>query len=298
MKVLYFSDNYAYENYGTKRSLFEGMIDAGLDMIWVDKSQIGSLETLVAKVKVDQVWCAHSNLLVDPAVTKRSKIPILGFGFSDPYYFSPSRFDSYHAYVTNHIGTYEKYRSSMKMHYNPTACDFKYHKCLPVVKDIDISVIGLGNHPRFVEHDERIQIVNDLRAHGHRVVTYGKGWPEHKDAHGHISEAAAFLRTINRSHLGLDIQDQDSPLAHRMFEYAGCGVPVITRFRAEVTTVFDTKMEIITYLNRKNLLDQVDYYMGRKAELSEIGKRAHERCVKDHDIKARVARLLPFVKSL
>lgn len=296
MKVLYLSDNYTYDNYGTKRSIFEAVRDRGWDMQWIDKSQTAALPTLVAHHKPDQVWLAHSNLTIGQEVRDSLGIPVIGFGFSDPYYFSIDRFKSYHAYVTNHVKTMFEHGDKIPMCYNPTACDFKYHRVLDIEKDIDISVIGLGNHPRFVEKDSRIRIVEKLREMGHKVVTFGKGWPQHPMNFGHVT-GQKFLEAINRSHLGLDIQDSDSPLAHRMFEYAGCGVPVITRFRTEVINLFASNMEILTYMNEKNLLHQVDYYMARKEELHGIGGRALARCKKAHDITHRVTKIIDFVSN-
>lgn len=98
--------------------------------------------------------------------------------------------------------------------------------------------------------------------------------------------------------LGLDIQDKDSPLAHRMFEYSGCAVPVITRRRDEVFSCFEENSEILMYDSHEELLDKVSYYISRPAELEKIGLKAYERCKKEHDIKNRIDDMIPFINSL
>jgi len=296
MKILYFSDRYTYNNYGTKRSIFEEVKSRGIDIIWIDTSQMNKILQLIKEHSPTMIWLASSALLLSPAVKAKIKIPIVGFGFSDPYYFKPDRFKSYDLYVTNHIGTYEKYKTTIPMHYNQTACDFRYHKVMDTPKNIDVSVIGLGTHPWFHDKQTRIKFVNKLRSEtSYRILAFGAQWNSHPENHGFIT-GEKFLRIIGKSQIGLDVQDDWSPLAHRMFEYAACGVPVITRARPEIAMVFNDK-EIITYTTYSDILSKLNHYMKHPEQLAEIGKRAHERCKRQHNINFRVDGILQFVKK-
>jgi len=160
MKILYFSDNYTYHVMGTKRSIFTEVKRRGHDIRWLNKTHIGKVVQLEKMYKPDQIWLAHSNLLLPVNIKAQLNSTVVGFGFSDPYYFKPTRFDSYDVYVTNHISTLERYKNVIPMFYNPTACDLSFHKKTFKIKTMDLSLIGCGRHPRFPNKNERIDFVN------------------------------------------------------------------------------------------------------------------------------------------
>jgi len=300
MKILYFTDNYTYSNMGTKRSIYEELIVRGHEVIWINKHKLSKLLEITKKYAPDQIWLAHSNLCLSKEVKQQIHIPVVGFGFSDPYYFSPKRFIGYDIYVTNHEETFKKYQNVIPMIYNPSACDFRFHrKEISTKKVIDISIIGLGKHMRFKNTLERINIVNKLRTFlnkKYNIHTYGQGWPQHINNYPTVS-GEKFRNVIQCSELGLDIQDSYSPLAHRMFEYAGCGVPVITRRRSEVFKFFKENTEILSYSTHEELLYKVSYYLQHIQELRKIGNKAYDRCLKEHNISYRVNHLLHEIKK-
>jgi len=302
MKILYFTDDYTFDIFGTKRSIFEEVKSRGHDIIWIDRKEIGRALALVEEHRPDQVWLSHSNLALPPGAKEAITVPVVGFGFSDPYYFTEDRFDSYDAYVTNYRAFTDKYKGRIPLHYNATACDFRFHKDVGADKYIDISVIGRGTHPRFSNPNERVKVVRRLREDGFTVHTFGDEWGDHPDDHEFIS-GEVFREVINASKIGLDIQDVASPLAHRMFEYAACCVPSITRRRDEAMRMFGEGTEILAYDTYDQIRDQLARFFsngraGAGDELRAIGERARLRCEAEHNISHRIDRLIPFVQAL
>ena len=301
MKILYYSDNYTYDNFGTKRSIYLEMKRQGHDVKWVPISQIRDILDEVIDTKPRQVWLVHSGLSISADI-KRSindtGTIIVGIGMSDPNYFSDSRLKSYNAYITNSIYIYDKYKDKLPCFYHRTACDFRFHRRdLSVNRNIHASMIGLARHPYFPNKDERKEIVDQLRDQGIVVHAYGNGWPSHQYNFPHI-EGVEFRSILQRSHIGLDIQNELAPLAHRMFEYAACGTPVITRRRDEVTSCFEEDKEIILYGDRNELIYKVKYYLEHPDILNGIGNNAFSRCLEEHDIRHRITLLLPFIEGL
>ncbi|NLW83633.1 MAG: glycosyltransferase [Phycisphaerae bacterium] len=307
MRILYFSDNYTWSNWGTKRSIYEEVKLRGHSVIWLDKMLLDAGENaangsdhpllqLCAEHNPDQIWLAHSNLRLPIDVKKKLTVPVIGFGFSDPYYFSEDRFASYDAYIVNHYDTLIKYRHLIPMHYNPTACDRNYHHKMDIQQDIDVSIIGVGTHQRFSDPDMRIKIANMLRDNGIRVMAFGDGWPQHPNNYSSIT-GDQFKEIICRSKIGLDIQDTFSPLAHRMLEYGACGIPVITRRRPEVFRLFNED-EILTYTSEKELLELVKRYLANTLLRAAAAEKLFKRCTESHDITNRVDGILKFVQSV
>ena len=298
MRILFFTDDYTWNIYGTKRSTAEALVEAGHDLVIKHVGRVDEILAFVEKHRPDQVWQFHSDLRLPKTLKKGVGIPVIGFGISDPYYFSEDRFSSYDVYVTYHHATYEKYKCVIPCVYNATACDFKFHKNLGLSKTVDISVIGAGEHARFHDKTIRVKFVEALRRDLSRAVhTYGRSWPEHPHHHGFV-DGADFLEAINRSVLGLDLQDDWSPLAHRMFEYAACGVPVITRRRDEVFMYFSEDSEILVYDDYKDLREKIVEGFADPDRLKAIGRSARQRCKRQHDIALRVERLLQNLSSI
>ena len=297
MKILYFSDNYTYSNYGIKRSLFEAIQDIGYNIIWIDIKDLKNLLQLISKYKPDQIWCAHSNLRIKPEIKKQISIPIVGFGFSDPYYFSVDRFKSYTAYITNNWNTYLKHQNEILMFYMPTSCDLKFHKKLNLKKNLGITFIGLGTHPRFDKFDERIELVNKIRENNIKISVFGHNWPKHPDNYDYIM-GNEFREIINRSILGLDIQEIFSPLSHRMFEYPACGVPIITRDRPEIYKFFIKDEEIFSYKNNEDLIAQLQVIINNNEKLQYVSNNAYHKCISKHTITERIKSLLTFIKKI
>lgn len=299
MKILYFSDKYAFDVMGIKRSIFEELGRRGIDAIFQEKSGIGRILELIKIHNPNQIWLAHSGLMIAKETKSNIDIPIIGFGFSDPYYFLEGRLKSYDVYITNHRKTYLYLRTKFKIpiYHNPSACDLLFHKNLELKKDIDISCIGLGEHPRFKDKRERIKIVNRLRGETEfNIHVYGRKWPRQNKNFSHIG-GGEFLRVINRSKIGLDIQDANSPLSHRIFEYSACGTPTITREKDEVHRVFKRDREILTYSDYDDLKGKLTFYLRNPEKLSQMGLNAQKRCVREHDIRHRVKRILKFLNA-
>lgn len=313
MNILYYADDYTWNNMGTKRSIYEELKVQGHKVNWINRKEIKHAREHINKFNPDQIWLVHTNLKLRSEVREYArvkKIPIIGISMSDPYpiwkrrdiYYGFQNFDpkaislNFDIYVTNYYELFYAYRNKLPIIYNRTACDFRYHKDLNIEKTIQMSLLGTATHSRFTDKNARPRIIKKLREK-YEVRAYGLGWPKGEFNFSSIS-GEAFLRVINRSHLGLDLQDYVSPLAHRMFEYGGCGVPVITARRPEVLDCFKDGEEIITYIYEAELYDKIDYYMKNLNELRKIGLRALERCKKEHNINHRVKILLRNIAEI
>ena len=62
MKILYFSDYYAWNVMGTKRSIAERVETEGHEVVFLNRDQVGQVLALIEEHGPDQVWLAHSSL--------------------------------------------------------------------------------------------------------------------------------------------------------------------------------------------------------------------------------------------
>jgi Glycosyl transferases group 1 len=300
MKILYYSDTYTWENFGTKRSLYLELMQQGNRVTWKDIADVGNIIVHSQKEHPDYIFLAHSDLIIPQGTKKylnKIGIVIVGFGMSDPYYFTIDRLASYDIYITNHNDTYKYCRKILPCHYHRTACDFRFHGIDRLKKKKYLStMIGIGVHPWFNNKNKRLEYVDFLRENDLVIDTFGDGWRKSCFAHKHI-EGVQFRTVIQESKLGLDFQDKTSPLSHRMFEYAACGVPVIAKRRAEVLNCFKEDSEILLYENKQELLDKTKFYLKHTDKLIKIGFNAFRRCLKEHDIRNRTLDLIDFLNK-
>jgi len=295
MKILYFTDGYAEKVMGTKISIATEL-KKYCEVVILQCGQITQILNLIEEYAPDMVWLVHTGLKLSKQVKDKIKIPVVGVGMSDPYMQEKVSLESYDVYITNHDKTFGHLKDRIFTIYNQTACDFLFHKDLELEKTIDVSIIGLGTHIQWgTENSVRIDYATKLRGVGVDVKAYGQRWNAHPNNFQHI-EGSAFLDVINKTKLGLDIQADFAPLAHRMFEYSACGTPVLTRRRSEVYRVFKEDEEILMYDNYSELEEKVLYYLGRPLELQKIGNNAKARCNVDHNVSNRVAHIVKELK--
>lgn len=300
--ILYFSDNYAKNVTGTKISVFNEMKRRGCKVIWKDKKLINQAIDFVEEYSINQVWLVHSGLIIDLDMKnyfKRKNIPVIGFGMSDPNYFNAEdRLHSYDIYITNSIKIYNEYNSVISCIYNPTSCDFNFHKYKNrLKKSMYCSMIGVGKHPFMDDELYRIKMVEFLKNNDISLKIFGRNWSNLFDVNDYV-EGNKFLEVIHGSNIGLDLQNVNSPLAHRIFEYLACGTPIITRKREEVLLHFEENKEILFYESKEDLLDKLKYYNKRCFILDRIGHNAYLRCQQDHNISNRIDHILSELNKI
>ncbi len=305
-RILYLSDEYGRHNRGTKPSIFHGLnARPGLTLIWghIHTAGPGRIDgpALLAQIKrlnVSWVWIAHSwatfvGCTLDDIHTAGARV--LGFGFSDPYNWQPSKLDGYDAYATNHFATYDALSTAGALPVTTiiTAGDSSFHKpSAPKAKDV--VVFGVGLHPRFNPRSYRTDLMRHLmkRLPDLTFDVFGSKWagvPSRGQVRG-----AHFRTAISGARVCLDLQQPHAPLAHRMFEAMLCGTAVITRERPEVVRLFGSWPDLRSYKDADDLVEQVR----RALDDDGLGQRQRAYALKHHDIGSRLPGLQAWFQAL
>jgi spore maturation protein CgeB len=83
----------------------------------------------------------------------------------------------------------------------------------------------------------------------------------------------------------------------RLFEATGCGAFVLTENRPAVQDFFEPGREVAVFDSRKELVDQVRYYLAHADERREIADRGYRRAHQEHTYEVRLDRLLEIVSQ-
>lgn len=292
MTILYYTDQvYGWHNQGTLKSLYEEVLSRGYNVILMDRKEAGKVLEHIEIHNPDQIWLVSTILKVTPKslnVIKSRNIKLVGFGFSEPQMISTDKIGYCDTYFTNSDLIFRKYKDKKDIHYNPIACDFRFHKIMNIEKKYDITYIGTRIHNKQKEKLVRARAIDKLRDSGIDVHCFGKGWERgHPHNHGRIW-GDEFLEVINQSHLGLDIYDGYTSLAHRILEYSASAVPIITGYREEVNNILKINKEVFCYQDIDDLIDLIKFLFENRDTLKMVGMYAYSRCQESNDIKHRV----------
>jgi len=278
MKVAFVSYKYNWDSFSIIKSMFE-TLQSSYDAKWYDLTYKND------GYNPDMIWNVGYK-----TVPVKTDVFTVNFGLSDPAKFIETKTKSCDIYCTNDLTLHKQNPS-----YYHFSCfsDKRYHQPMNVNKDISVLFFGNRNHKRIPWRGE---FVDKIRKQNVQVKAFGDGWGAHKDDGGFIS-GVNMLKIINRAKICLDVASDTSSLAHRLFEASCCGVPVITKNRADVEALFNPDQEIITYDNADDMVQKILYYLDHLEELEAIGENARKRCLNSHDVTHRIDALMKFLKE-
>jgi len=308
MKILYYTDNYAERVYGTKISLLKELEKRGFDVIRqsvsiLKRKKYEILLECIKKHAPDMIWFVHSLASIPLEIKEKIKIPIVGFGLSNPNYFPESILPSYDYFVTNFLDFWRN-RANFKIPviYFPTACNADYHTLNKnCKKTIDVLFLGCGKHKKFIPRNCRLDFVDKILASGIDIKVFGRAWEQSVKAPGwrgfdnknifHEISGDNFINIIHKAKLALCIDKIGYPLQHRLFEYSACGAPVVTLLKEESLFHFNTS-EMIYYETEEGAIQLMKYYLKHLNEANEIGERATRKTRSLYTIEKRTDNLL------
>lgn len=308
MKILYLSDDYGKHNRGTKPSIFHGVAERGHDIEWQNVHSAGrhcidgkALCARIRKEGFDWVWVAHSWVSMKGATLDdihQAGAKVLGFGFSDPYKWKPSKLKLYDAYATNHFGTFDRLSGGdLPVTTIITAGDSAFHDDLGLPRTTDVLIFGTGAHSNFDPQDYRVKIVQKLLGLPLTFEVFGKNWggvPSQEPIKGQ-----AFLEAINRARLALDLQQEHAPLAHRMFECMMCGTPVITRARSEMDRLGAECEGLMLYDTTDDLMEKIQQFCKMPSDRwQEVSQTSRDYTLAHHDIGNRMDALMEWFEGI
>jgi hypothetical protein len=100
------------------------------------------------------------------------------------------------------------------------------------------------------------------------------------------------LRLLRASKIVVNI-DVDAfgsqPPNMRLIEATGAGAFLLTPFHPELKNFFEPGEEVETFRNENELISKIQYYLADSSARERIARRGQERCLRDHNHKARTA---------
>lgn len=299
MKILYLTDSYGNKVNGIKLSLFNELRNSGINITkrtihsYANNIICGkSLIQLIKKEKYTHVFVAHTWASFYGCTLRDLNamgVVMVGFGFSDPYDWNPQKLTQYNVYVTNSSFIYQKFSNNNTLVYFPNCCDLNFHKIIKKEKTTDILIIGRGKHQRLSNENYRIEMVRSLLKANLSIKIFGNNWGDIPVNSSIIGEQ--FIIEINNAKVGIDLQETNSPIARRSFEFPACGTPIITRARDEVAYLFGTD-GMLTYKNKYELIKLTNRLLYDKVFYDHWKKKLVAHITNNHSIVNRVSNLL------
>ncbi len=82
----------------------------------------------------------------------------------------------------------------------------------------------------------------------------------------------------------------------RLFEATGVGSCLFTENSKNISDLFDVNKEIITFNNKEDLNDKINYFKKNPSEIEEIGKNAQKKVLNNHTFEQRITEFESKIK--
>jgi spore maturation protein CgeB len=189
--------------------------------------------------------------------------------------------------------------------YLPMACDPAVHR--PVSVDptepwgSDISFVGAG-------YNNRQQMFAGLAAQDFKI--WGSDWPGGKPFDRLVQEGGRrispeeYVKIFSASKINLNlhssserdgVEPEGDFVNPRTFELAACGAFQLVDERKHLPELFCPKSELVTFRDRREMEDLIQYYLAHPAERQAVAHRARERVLRDHTYEARIRTMLSAI---
>ncbi len=171
--------------------------------------------------------------------------------------------------------------------YLPEGANPEIHKPHDLEKTIDVSFVGqcYGNRPG---------IIQSLLSEGIQVEAYGYGWPK-----GSFS-TEEMVRMYSRSRINLGFSGvaghRDTyNLKGRDFEIPMSGGLYLTEYNHELEKFYKIGSEIVTWIDRGDLVQKIRYLLSHSEEAEAIRKKGFQRARAEHTWETRFEKIFKLI---
>lgn len=154
-------------------------------------------------------------------------------------------------------------------------------------------------------HTEGTKILEEVARHI-PVHVWGQGLeflsplsPLRKNYHGEawglgMYKVLAQSKIVINRHIGTS---GDYANNMRLYEATGMGAMLITDKKKNLNEIFQVGREVVDYLNARDLLEKINYYLKNEAEREKIAKSGQIRTLKDNVYGIRMSQLVSILQK-
>jgi len=307
MRVLYLTDDYAWDAFGVKRSLYEVLRRyTEIDLVdykklyrrakfgpKMERMPAGPLFERARDGKYTHVFFASSGLAFERRLMeelRRTRV-LVGFGFSDPRFVEHTRehwklLDAFFTISSDVCA--EAQQAAILSRVMLPSIHPGYHDMFRADHAAaQVDVIYLGNIATHPDAPLRREILSKLQSDGMRTCAIGKGGDT-----GHI-EGEDLIRTLASGRVGLNLMNPDSTLPHRLFEYAAVGLCVVSTIIPDIEDAFEVGREIVPFD-----MDALQDVLTDPERCARIAQQGSERCARDHTMESRVRDIFEVLAAI
>lgn len=182
-------------------------------------------------------------------------------------------------------------------HYLPEACNPSWHRPEGQACS-NPSIVVVGNM-----YPSRVRLLEMLAQRGLPLQLFGSGFPRwlatdlrrfHTGRHVTRNEKARVFReaglVLNNVHPA-----EFEGVNCRLFEATGCGGAVLTEHRAELSRMFDTDREVLSFSAFDDLVEKAEFLLRDPQRAMMLGDAASRRAHEEHTYERRLQQMLEIV---
>jgi len=221
----------------------------------------------------------------------KKKIKTIGISLSDPDVFPYNgkiyahEFD---LFCTNSKFSYLNQYKNVNIEHLPFAASPLIHYPLENnKKEHDIIIVG-------GYRQDRLNVAKTL-SEKFNVGIYGSGWPKIGSKNYGQINGKGHLSALNSGKIYISFSKTVAGYHNvkvGLFEAAACKNLLVTEDFSEVYNYFEKDKEIITYTNKNELVEKIEYFLHNKNILDDITNASYNRFIREHTWEKRWTKIL------
>lgn len=177
---------------------------------------------------------------------------------------------------------------------NGVSINLDNFKFLNIKKKYDISFIG---SPKI----DRYDLIKFLLDNKMSIRLFGPGWYGYKDLEGIYGGQLDYkdiVKVINQSKINLCFSKNQFGVPHLkeiVFEVAACKAFPLVDYSPPILRFFEDNKEIVSFKNKKELLEKVRYYLEHEKEREKIAGNAYKKMIKNYSMDLLIKNFLTLI---
>ncbi len=170
-------------------------------------------------------------------------------------------------------------------------------KPLKLKKKYDVTFIG-------TPIEDRAEMIKHLVDNGVKVNIFGGGWykyPELAKYYGGKVSTEEMVKIINESKINLNFSKTiggKTGFKAKVFELCACNSFLLSEYFTGYTNYLAENKEIITFKDKKDLLDKVKFYLENDKEREKIAEAAYKKVVKNYSIEEEFKNIFEAISKI
>lgn len=113
---------------------------------------------------------------------------------------------------------------------------------------------------------------------------------------GEVQDRVELSKLCNATKINLNIPAAGTAFNLRLFDVLSCGGFVLSYYTPDLEELFSLDNEIVSFKDKGELKEKVEYYLSHPGEREDIARRGHELVLREHTYRKRMQEMIDILR--